>query len=208
MSLQILDVFEYRKLEWHICGATPRVPWTPWDSGISVYGPSTGEKRGYFCEYLIVNNQLFLCQAMMCVEESLYKATGTDKGVRLFGTPASFVSTTDLLFGILPRQVKDDSYIRCTAMMEPIPFTGGVLLGRDPVRGWMFIPAGYCFRETWEVVFEDGKVVHERNVSEGMEALRRWFTERPKAESDNYDNFRMDGQQEYDKLFYLSYKFW
>ena len=83
--------------------------------------------------------------------------------------------TGPTLFRALPKQVADKDYFVYDALRQPVEFSGGLLLGADFIRA-LYVHMGFQrawkYENVYEVTFERGRLVEERDRSHEMASFR------------------------------------
>lgn len=199
MTYQIKDVVLFREREYFIAGCSVRgFPFYPQDEGIEVVADSTDNSRGFYARYALSNNELLLCSVSVTLSDSLYRDVLKYRGIRLFqkeavpvtesseGTWGTMIAVARALSPFLSERIPDGigrrrvlarNYVRFDDLWRVIPFTGGLLVGRnrDHLSG-CFCP--WQYDELWELVFEKGKLDTATNRSDAATAYRDWVRER------------------------------
>jgi hypothetical protein len=151
MTMQIPDEVQYKQISYAITAVDGTGLFDPAEQGVTPGPLSTGCWRGFHCAYRIHNDLLKLETVVMGMPD------GQAVGV-LFGSKPVRAGRKSIHRGAL-------LYQRLSA---PIPFTGRLLLGADPVHiGYLnmgFLPA-WLFSHVCEVVFASGRVaaIHDRS---------------------------------------------
>lgn len=121
----------------------------------------TANYRGYVCAYDVVEGQLVLESLRI----SMSAADVPAEGLTLFGRPTSAMA----------RAQGSSQNLSFEGLSQPIGFTGGLLLGAEPVSGFYlqlgFHP-GWTFGRIHELVVEDGRVTLELNHSAAAARFR------------------------------------
>ena len=168
MTAQVSDSVIYQCQDFSITGINGSGLFDPIDYGIIPKMISTACRRGYYCTYEVTNGNLYLrCLNIgLTKEESLSAKQG--KGPKLFDKAPEY-SDTEHCF------VYDELH-------EQIPFTGGILLGRDFIKE-MYVHMGfhpaYKFKIVYEMIFDNGKVISESDRSAKMSQYREKISGQP-----------------------------
>lgn len=165
MTAQIGDIFKYRKDKYCLANMSEGFEWHPSDFGLNPESCTTACHRGFFCEYTIKDNQLFLTE--LCIH------CKNEKYPLLFGKSCDrdkFMRPKENLLG------------HCTYsnINIPIEYTGTMLLGNDFIEkyyiGWSVeLPHG--FKKLFAVEFEKGKVIGEQELSKATRNYRNLMLE-------------------------------
>lgn len=132
----------------------------PTAHGLTPVDRCTALYRGFFCEYAVEQDRLVL--------ETLNIYQDDEK----------------VLFGVLPRTEPDGfGWSTYHALNYPVPFTGGVLIGRDSdkklwYRAGSHTPA-WLYHWVHELVFEGGRLVLAANRSRQIAQYRATFATTP-----------------------------
>jgi hypothetical protein len=161
MTAQIADQVEYRRLDHAIAGHNGTDLFEPADHGLKPVGSCTACWRGFVCCYRVADGALLLDK--LCVSQR---------------TPAPE------LFGIAPKKPEsrpsffDVVYER---LAHPVPYTGGLLLGRDFIQE-LYVHMGFHpawkFREVHELIFEKGMLTQASDRSQEIAGFRAEVSER------------------------------
>ena len=95
----------------------------------------------------------------------------------------------------------------CDGLREPVPFSGGMLLGDGFIQEMyvhMGFHAAYKFRNVHEVIFKEGRVVMEADRSAEMAEFREMIAGHPLGPT-NPDN-REEIERWIQRCFSLEYK--
>lgn len=203
MTYQIKDVVRFRGGNYFIAGCSTRTfPFYPKDEGIEVISATTANYRGFYCRYVVENESLSLLTTTLYLCEDQYAKVLKGNAHELFGCIAEPVQ---LLFyekgikGFLGGKTwgYDEGYIRYNNIWQVIPFTGGLLVGRneDSVYGTF---SARLYDELWEIVFESGKMVAAFDRSEMMKSWRDWCRARMSETKGSDADEEPDGVSEVD----------
>jgi hypothetical protein len=170
MTAQISDTVIFQRQNFAIAGINGSGLFDPNMHGIIPVTISTACWRGYYCSYEIADEKLYL----RCLHIGLNTGeVKQDTGPKLFGKVSEY-SKTEHCF------VYDE-------LNEQIPFTGGLLIGRDFIRE-MYVHMGYHpaykFRVVYELIFDKGKMIEEANRSEQMAQYRERISGQPLKPTD------------------------
>ena len=165
MTAQISDTVRYLSVDFRLAGISGDGLFEPVEHGLSPVAISTACWRGYYCTYLVQEDRLLL--------DTLH--------VRLQGQDAALAARGDgpLLFGARPGYDEYEGCVVYAALGAPIPFTGGLLLGRDFIHE-LYVHMGFHpawkFRQVHELLFEQGRLLEAFDRSEAAAEVRRSLT--------------------------------
>lgn len=156
-----------------ICGGTL---FDPGSIGIKPEPTNTACWRGFHCVYSVEEDRLWLSRLTIGIKQSDVKLGR----VEIFGKipePSSGLGRIrhDDAIGSHPidYDVKD--------IREPIGFSGGILAGTDFIKELYthmgFHPA-YKFNHVVELIFEDGKLLHQQDRSDKARSIRERLYEK------------------------------
>jgi hypothetical protein len=154
MTGQIPDTVIYQSQEYDLVGVNGSGLISPEQFGMQPHALHTAAWRGYINTYSILEDSLFLTE--MVVGSSEYPVIN--------GVAAS-----------------DSTY---SNLRIEIPFTGGLLAGKDAIGG-MYVHMGFQKPHTFETLlefrFEDGKLISAADLSAKMAAIRQHIREERQA---------------------------
>lgn len=154
MTAQISDLVLHADSEWCLAGVNGEGLFDPHPLGLRVRPASTACWRGYVCTYVIRDDALLLDALDVALE----------------GEPP-------LLFGRVHPAPQDSwGFTACyKAVLEPIPFTGGLLLARGFLRE-LYVHMGFHpawkYEHVLEIDFDGGQVTQVSDCSEAMAQVR------------------------------------
>ncbi|WP_199300064.1 hypothetical protein [Trichocoleus sp. FACHB-262] len=171
MTGQISDSFDYRNQPYSLVGIRGVGLFDPAQHGIKPVAISTACWRGFFCIYEVADNALFLTTLYIGLGNEDEATAVRGEGPKLFGKVPSRYPLPKLKW--MPNHESSD--FKVDGIRELIPFTGGLLLGKDFIQD-MYVHGGYQraykFREVHEMVFDSGRLVEEHDRSAQMSELR------------------------------------
>jgi len=210
MTAQISDVVVYRGKPHGIAGVNGSGLFDPREHGIRPTMISTACWRGYHCTYEVAEGSLLLTTVNLGLGPEDQAAAERGEGPQLFGrVPRRYTvhgHRKDLRTGEVRTSWESSDFL-CDGLREPVPFSGGLLLGGD------FIPELYVhmgfhpawkFREVHELLFEKGRVVREADRSAEMAEFREMVAGLPLGPTDP-DN-REEVKRWIERCFSLNYK--
>lgn len=183
MTAQIKDKFSYRKKSHSLAGINGSGLFDPAQHKIRVVPNSTNCYRGYYCTYEVEGEVLLLTEVHLALSEKHQASAARGDGPRLFGkVPRRY---TEYGESMLPtgevRTSWESSYFKIDGIREPIPFTGGLLIGDDFIREMyyytVFQPA-CTFRIVHELMFDSGRLIEEHDRSAQMAEFREMLSSR------------------------------
>lgn len=171
MTAQISDRISLKGSSFIISDIDGRGLFEPQAYGIKVIPISTACLQGYLCTYAVESGLLLLTQVSLGLDaESVNE-------VNLFGkTPErSLEHHCFVVDGKTVKEVRESHFFEVSELVVPIRFTGGLLVARNFVKG-MSVTIGhapaYKFQEVYQLNFDRGVLVSERDVSNEMATLR------------------------------------
>ncbi|GGG11174.1 hypothetical protein GCM10010912_64480 [Paenibacillus albidus] len=154
MTIQIPDMLQYDGMkDFHIVGLDKVWPFRPEAYGLQPHDRFTACYRGYFCQYEVRNQQLWLKELCIWLEDTLVP-------VEWSGT----WTKPDML-----------GCSKCRGVELSVPYTGKMLICREFVHknhyyaGWER-PIDY--RQTFELELHEGRVIEVTDYSHMMEEVR------------------------------------
>ena len=172
MTAQIGDIYKHKNEEYSIVALSAPLSFNPKNYGLEPQPSSTACYRGYWCDYDITDDGLFL--------ENLYLFNGDGNYPDFLGKSISPVKyqECDCYRGKkktrkkIPRFMGHRVYENVQLL---IPYTGKILLGKDFLREY-YIHMGYqrpfAYKTLKEFIFEDGIPLDIIDHSETAEKLR------------------------------------
>jgi hypothetical protein len=162
MTAQFSDPVKYQGKDYAIAGRSGTGLFNPTEHGMKPVGRCTACWRGFVCCYRVAGEVLLLDRLSVCLDEP---------ALVLFGTapkkPEGELTFFDFVY--------ED-------MAHPVPYTGGLLLGREFIEE-LYVHMGFHpawkYRDVHELVFENGKLVRATDRSEEIAAFRREIAGRP-----------------------------
>jgi hypothetical protein len=182
MTAQISDSVLYRKKPRTIAGINGSGLFDPAEHGIRPVMISTACWRGYYCTYEVADESLFLIEVHLGLDERDATAAARGEGTKLFGiVPRRYTEhgyCQDVLTGQVTTSWESSDY-KVDGIREPIPFTGGLLLG-DRFIQTIYVHMGfhpaYKFRDVHELVFDAGRLIGEHDRSAQMAEFREMLS--------------------------------
>lgn len=179
MTKQTLDKVKFQNDTFGlVLTDTGRFPFDPLDYGIEPAGWSTGDYRGFYSHYEVIHNELYLNRVGVGLRGEDHKAAERGKGPELFGIIPKrhyhFACVHYFDAFPLPCRVASTEFIY-DEMNVLLPFSGGILIGKDVVSGYWLWPEIWCFRYVWELVFDHGNLVLSSERSREMASYREEF---------------------------------
>jgi hypothetical protein len=182
MTAQISDTIRYRKKPRALAGINGAGLFNPAQHGIKSAAISTACWRGYFCTYDVEDGALFLTEVHLGLGQEDAAAAARGEGPKLFGKiPRRYTKhghRHDLRTGEVTTSWESSDF-KVDDLREPVPFTGGLLLGDDFIRE-MYVHMGfhpaYKFRNVHELVFDSGRLVEEHDRSAQIAEFREMLS--------------------------------
>lgn len=158
MTAQTPDTVILKRRKYELCGVNGDGLFEPADLGIEAIAPHTACWRGFVSTYSVRRKKLHLASIeIWCDPDSLKQSKIHELFETIEGDP-------------------ELGYVVAKQLEAPVPFSGGLLIGRD------FIPElyvhmgfhpGYKFREVIELKFDRGHLERTTDRSEDMAEIRR-----------------------------------
>jgi hypothetical protein len=185
MTAQIHDRVRYRGKTYSISGVKGEGLFDPYDHKLVLRPCNTALWRGYLCVYKVTRDQISLDELSLCLHEE---------------PPA--------LFGVDPGESKHahgfDAVYKSIGWK--VPFTGGLLLGRDFIQE-LYVHMGFHpawkFRQVHELIFEAGDLLEAHDRTEEIAAVRREMRNKPQGPFDVQN--QMKAEEWIKKSFSLDY---
>lgn len=161
MTAQIKNTMIFEGKEFCVLAVEREWPFDPRQHGFEPHSTSTACWRGYHTGYTVRDGELLLTRLTIGLAGSKgrYKPP-VWRG--LHPRPSTCAATSS-----------DWEY---AGVDVPVPYTGGLVLGRDGVREFidpMLLIGPHCFEEVHELLFERGVLTGATDRSEAMEGARR-----------------------------------
>ena len=215
MTAQISDKFRYGRKSHSLAGINGSGLFDPAQHGIMPIPHSTNCWRGYYCTYEVRGGALLLTEVHLSLGEGDQAAAARGEGPVLFGkVPWQYTEPgwRERLYAWWRGGVttsRKSSYFKIDGIREPIPFTGGLLLGGDLIREMhvrMGFDPAYKFRTVHELVFDSGRLIEEHDRSAQMAELRELISSMPLKPG--LQASRAEIEEWINRCFSLEYKDW
>lgn len=168
MTAQINDRVFHRKIHFNIAGINGCGLFQPQAVGIQPEAMSTACWRGFYVQYAIEEDQLFLTQVTIGLPKTDAEAARAGGGPELFGRKAKYNQSE---WGWVYNDLR-----------QPFAFSGGLLLGEGFIRQ-LYVHMGFHpawkYRNVREVLFEQGRLTEDFDRSDAMEGVRAQLSEKP-----------------------------
>jgi len=172
MTAQVQDEVTYAGEEHALVGIKGSGLFDPREAGIRCEMMSTACWRGYVAHYAVEDGELRLASLRMQLfgwgNKREPAHPGKQEAVPVLGVPP-----TEVTYG----------HARYERIGVRVPFTGGLLVGRDFVRE-LYVHMGFHpawkYRVVHELAFEDGRLVKEADRTEAMAEIRARLAARPR----------------------------
>ncbi len=162
MTAQFEDMCEYQNAEYEIVGVNGFGLFLPANHGLRPAPKCTACWRGFVCRYRVESDRLILSDLCLYTDE-----------------------IPPVLFGVKPQirfeQLSPGDFIY-PHLNHSVTFTGGLLLARDFIRGLMVnmgFQSAWKYREVHELIFQDGRLIEQRDVSARIAELRQKLSQQP-----------------------------
>ena len=179
MTAQIGDIYRYKRKEFSIVALSAPIQFDPKDYDLEPHTSSTACWRGYWCEYNITDEKLFL--------QNLYLFNADGKYPPLKGIEISPQEYEECVFyrhnskkrkkTKMPKHMGHRVYENINI---PISYTGKILLGDEFLDEYyvhMGFQRGWAYQRLVELIFENGNLVECNDLShlakEQREAIKK-----------------------------------
>lgn len=164
MTAQIPDSFLLDISEFSLVGIKGNGLFNLEQFGIRPIGMSSDCWRGYRCLYTLKNDKLLL--------DELYLSLGTLDGRKFISEDGPIIN------GVKPSRPPNDHFTFNNTYENlglNINFSGGLLIGREFIEE-LYVHMGFHpawkYREVFELLFDTGKLIEKRDVSNAMQEFR------------------------------------
>jgi hypothetical protein len=212
MTAQISDVVFYHDTPFSIAGVNGFGLFDPSEQGVQLAMISTACWRGYHCTYEVADGSLLLKRVNLGLGEKDRVLAEQGEGPKLFGqVPRRYVEHGYRIVhdaaGTTEERSWESSDFIVDGLREPVPFTGGLLLGAgfiEELYVHMGFHPGWKFRKVHELIFDKGRVVEETDRSDEMAEFREMIAGRPLGprDPDNQEEIK----QWIERCFSLDYR--
>ena len=152
MTGQMSDDFLYQNEKYVLAGVSGTGLFNPEDYDMFPYSSCTACWRGYLVSYAIVNDKLVVQTLDVNLRE------------------------TKKLNGKKPKKGKDHFKFTYPKLNLELDFTGTLMIAKDFIRE-MYVHMGFqrpmTYRRVYELKFENGRFISERDLSEAMAERRK-----------------------------------
>ncbi|MGM0438701.1 MAG: hypothetical protein ACQEQD_10570 [Bacillota bacterium] len=181
MTAQIPDGIIYDGQKYSITALENELPFNPEDYGLNPVPLSTACWRGYYCDYIIKDNKLFLKELNIGLDEQ--------KPPEVLGYKPDIGSAIQ--------------EIKYQDLNLAINYSGGIIATSELVKGFyvhMGFQPPFCFENVVELIFADGNLLIATDYSEKMKKIREKLPGARESYSDNMMKFIEDAfSLSYDK---------
>lgn len=176
MTAQISDSLEYLGREFDLAGIHGGPVFEPQQYGLAPQMISTACWAGFYCTFTVDAEALRLKELSIGLPEPQATAAREGRGPELFGTR--------------PVYVENRYCFVYEALNAVLPFTGGLLVA-DGFLQELYVHMGFApawkYREVYELIFEEGRLVRTLDCSKQMAKVRERLTQGP-LEPDPFAN--------------------
>lgn len=199
MTAQFSDTFNYQGNDYDIAGLNGNELFDPAKFDFVPRSNSTACWKGFLATYAVQDGIFVLDQLNINLDNEPKKFLWFDRLPEINGKKP--VNTPEDGPGTFFEYHFEDVGLK-------MDFTGGILIGRDFIQE-LYVHMGFHpawkYREVHELLFEDGKLVKENNVSERMKEFRDKLKD---AEDAGHEPERIEDIYSWvEKCFDLSYNF-
>ena len=156
MTAQIGDIYKYNNKECRLVARDSSNLFNPKAFGMEPHAMSTACWRGYFCEYAIIDDELFLEKLCLFNADGKYPLLNGIKAVK--------------------PKFKYAGYYEYRNINMPISYTGKMLVGNEFIREYyihMGLQKPWAYQELLELVFEDGILLECNDYSYIAKKIRQ-----------------------------------
>ena len=171
MTAQFSDYLKFNGDRYGLADCSGGALFRPTDHGFNPNGTCTADNRGFACTYGLKGDLLVL--------DDLYVSHGSWTGRNSYrNLPAPEFG------GRVPvKQTKahEPFSLRYGEVGIPIPFTGGLLIAADFIRAFYVhfgFQAPWKYKCAQELIFEQGRLISHRDVSQSMTDYRTQFADK------------------------------
>lgn len=154
MTAQIEDKYMYKECEYSILAIQNNWPFDIENYNVEPVAPHTACWRGYYCKYGIKEGALVLKDLNLCLKGEYPDINGV-KAIK---------------------ESKKHNYFNVYKDVDiDISYTGGIVIAKDFIRDYyihMGFQRPYGFNVVYELIFNKGELIQERNVSKEMKQIR------------------------------------
>ena len=179
MTAQISDIFRFKNKQFDMAGISEGRIFEPEDIQLTPRASCTACWRGYQAHYAVTGDRLILDELHINLHLE------DEKGQRILGPPIN---------GRMPTGSKEeydffDNFYR--KLDYQLPYTGGILLADGFIRD-LYVHMGFHpawkYETVYELIFEDGNLVVEKDCSAEMAEFRNEFIEASKSGNSQMTN--------------------
>lgn len=180
MTAQVTDKVFYERQAFELANtSTFKLLFSPQQHGIDPPMLSTACYRGFYSEFAVINEQLYLTRAFINLTGEEKRAARRGCGPRLFGVhPVRFRDTCNAQFWGVKLPWQEWAVEWLYELDVPLSYTGGILVGRDRVRPYWLVPDAWAFAQVRELIFEEGFLKEQYDRSEAMQEFYEEWQQR------------------------------
>ncbi len=174
MTAQISDIYKHKRNKYNLVALSDPIGFEPKDYGLDPQASSTACRRGYWCEYDIREDGLYLDKLFLFNGEGKYPDFN---GISALEPGYEEYDYVELMSGKKGRSKthKNMGHWTYDNVNLLIPYNGKILLGDKFLRDY-YIHMGYQQAFAYEIliefVFENGKLIETIDHSEMVKKMR------------------------------------
>lgn len=160
MTEQIRDSVRHKKAEYYILTQSADSLFMPKEHGLALcFSGSTACYNGYYCEYIIVDGQLFL--------QNLFTHANTYPALNGVNATIAYEEYYEYRMGQKEKVKVESEFREYRDLNIPIHYTGILLLGKDFNRDTYM-----RYNKLIELKFVEGKLIEETDESEWAKRMK------------------------------------
>jgi hypothetical protein len=165
MTTQIPDTVVYENRDFSIADVNGSGLFTPDEVGLSVQMMSTACYRGYYCQYTVRDNLLYLTKLTVCLSDRDASIAERGEGPFVFGQkPKREPYEYEDIDGNKGTDWGDWFYDN---FEHRVPYNGGLLLGGDWIDTYRILrfSPDLAYRNVYKLTFQSGVLLESNNIS-------------------------------------------
>lgn len=185
MTVQIGDIYKYQSEDYSLVALSEGSLFDPFAHGLSSHPSCTACHRGYWCEYELRENALYLKNLYLFNKDGYYPPLN---GIDI--SPQEFIERECRSNGHTEKVLRPANWGHRTYkdVAIPIKFTGKILIGRFEtptyhVEGIWDNP--WRYKELLELIFDNGMLVNLIDQSETAKDIRKIIRTMPNSKPES-----------------------
>ena len=174
MTAQISDIYKHKRNKYNLVALSDPIGFEPKDYGLDPQASCTACRRGYWCEYDIREDGLYLDKLFLHNGEGNYPDFNGVSAISPEYEELEYIEGSSNKRGRrkFPKNMGHWTYDNANLL---IPYTGKILLGDKFLREY-YIHMGYqqafAYEILLEFVFENGKLIESIDHSDKVKKMR------------------------------------